>query len=95
MAEQSGVTDVLIIGGGIGRPRGEFSSTRAALERGLFAKYGIRDIVIAGHPEGNPDCPEAAVSEALKLKAAFAERSGARMRIKACRTLSGRDGFGA
>ena len=81
MAEQSGVTDVLVIGGGLDRPRGEFSSSMAVLETGLFDKYGIRDIAIAGHSEGNPDCPEAAVSEALKLKAAFAERSGARMRI--------------
>ncbi|WP_411037452.1 methylenetetrahydrofolate reductase [Shinella sp. BYT-45] len=81
MAEQSGVTDVLVIGGGLDKPRSAFSSSMQVLETGVFDRYGITDIAIAGHPEGHPDCPDATAFEALKLKAAFAERSDARMRI--------------
>jgi len=81
MAEHAGVTDVLVIGGGLEKPLGDFSSSMEVLETGLFDKYGIKEIAIAGHPEGSPDFSDAAALEALKLKAAFAERSDAQLRI--------------
>ena len=81
LAGDAGVRDVLVIGGGCSKPAGEFASTMDVLETGLLDACGVTDIGIAGHPEGSPDFPEATAVGALKSKAAFAQRTGARMRI--------------
>ncbi|MBS1269513.1 MAG: hypothetical protein MAG794_00464 [Gammaproteobacteria bacterium] len=81
LAEEARVNDVLIIGGGLDKPAGEFASSMDMLETGLFDKYGIKRIGIAGHPEGSPDFSNQAAEEALRLKQAFAGRTGAEMRI--------------
>lgn len=81
MAEEAGVRDVLIIGGGTDKPSGPFSGSMDVLETGVFDRYGIADIAVAGHPEGSPDFSEAVAIEALKLKQDFAQRTGARLRI--------------
>jgi len=81
LAEEAGVSDVLVIGGGLDTPAGEFTSSLEVLETGLFDKYGIRHIGVAGHPEGSPDFSEDTARETLRLKQAFAERSDAEMRI--------------
>lgn len=77
LAGEAGVTEVLCIGGTARDPAGEFSDTMQMLDTGLFDKHGIRRIGVAGHPEGSPDIPEAAILEALKWKNTFAERTGA------------------
>jgi methylenetetrahydrofolate reductase (NADH) len=79
--QDAGVRDVLVIGGGLERQAGEFSSTMEVLETGFFDKYGVTDIGIAGHPEGSPDFSAEVAIEALRLKKSFGERTGARMRI--------------
>jgi methylenetetrahydrofolate reductase (NADPH) len=81
LAEEAGVTDVLVIGGGLDHPAGDFTSSMEVLETGFFDKYGIKQIGIAGHPEGSPDFSDETAHEALRLKKAFAERTGAEMRI--------------
>nr|WP_246249271.1 methylenetetrahydrofolate reductase [Chelativorans alearense] len=81
MAEEAGVRDVLIVGGGVDKPAGPFAGSIDLLETGMFDKYGISDIAIAGHPEGSPDFSEAEAIDILKLKRDFGERTGARMRI--------------
>ena len=80
-AQEAGVRDMLIVGGGLARPAGEFGSTMDVLETGFMDRYGITDIAVAGHPEGSPDFGEREAIEALKLKQAFGERTGASMRI--------------
>jgi methylenetetrahydrofolate reductase (NADPH) len=80
MAE-AGVDDVLIVGGGLAKQAGEFSSSMEVLETNLFDAYGIKDIAIAGHPEGSPDFSEAKAIEALQMKAAFGEQTNAQLRI--------------
>lgn len=81
LTEEANVGDVLVIGGGLDEPAGEFTSSMEVLETGLFDKYGIRRIGVAGHPEGTPDFSDEAAAEALRQKRAFAERTDAEMRI--------------
>lgn len=81
LAGDAGVSDMLIIGGGMTRPAGAFSSSLEVLETGLLDQYEIKDVGVAGHPEGSPDVPENVAIEALRLKQAFGERTGARVRI--------------
>ncbi len=81
LSQEAGVTDVLVIGGGLEKPAGDFGSSIEVLETGFFDKYGIRSMGIAGHPEGSPDFNDEAAEEALKLKQAFAQRTDSEMRI--------------
>ena len=77
----AGVDQVLLIGGALNQPLGEFSDTMQLLDTGLFDRHGISRIGIAGHPEGSPDIPDAQIRAALAWKNAFAERTGASLYI--------------
>ncbi|RUM05654.1 methylenetetrahydrofolate reductase [Rhizobium chutanense] len=81
LAEEAGVTDVLVIAGGVKSPTGPFESSMDLLETGLLDRFGITDLAIAGHPEGSPDFSEAIAMKALHQKREFAERTDARLRI--------------
>jgi methylenetetrahydrofolate reductase (NADPH) len=81
LREEAGVREVLAIGGGVDRPVGQFDCTMQMLETGLFQKYGIFRIGVAGHPEGSPDIPEVAVRQAIIDKNRFAEENGLELHI--------------
>lgn len=81
MTQEAGVKDVLVIGGGLETPAGDFNSTMEVLETGFFDKFGVEEMGIAGHPEGSPDFSDGVASEALRLKQAFSERSDIDLRI--------------
>ena len=49
------------------------------LQSGLFEQHGLRDLALAGHPEGNPDDPKAAQS--LLDKPTWGRARGHRFRI--------------
>lgn len=80
---EAGVTQALVLAGGIASARGEFQSSMELLETGLFD--GFTRLHVAGHPEGNrdidPDGGEAEVMAALSWKQAFADRSDAAFAI--------------
>lgn len=80
-ALEAGVKDVLIIGGGVPKPLGEFASAMDLLNSGLLEKYGITRIAVAGHPEGSPDFNEDVALEALRLKQSYADRTGSQLRL--------------
>ena len=77
----AGVDQALLIGGGLDRPLGEFSDTMQLLDTGLFDRYGIARLGVAGHPEGSPDIADAQIRTALAWKNAFAERTGASLYV--------------
>ncbi len=81
MVGEAGVRNVLVIGGGLEKPAGEFTGTMDVLNTGLLDKHGIKKIGVAGHPEGSPDFSEAVAQKILIEKKAYAERTGAEMRI--------------
>ena len=78
---EAGVDEVLVIGGDLGKPVGQFHCSMQLLETGLLDKYGIRRIGVAGHPEGNRDIGEAGLGEALAQKNDFARRTEAEIYI--------------
>jgi len=81
LRNEAGVTQVVVLAGAVDRPVGCFSDSMQLLETGLFDKYGIGKIGVAGHPEGSPDIPDEAVWQALRWKAECAERTDAEMYI--------------
>jgi methylenetetrahydrofolate reductase (NADPH) len=78
---EAGVTQVLLIGGAIASPRGEVTDTMQLLATGLFDRYGVTKIGVAGHPEGSPDIPDEAIRAALRWKNDFARRSAAELHL--------------
>lgn len=81
LVEEAGVNQVLLIGGAVPTPLGEFSDSMQLLATGLFDRFGIAKIGVAGHPEGSPDIPDEAMKQALRWKNEFAKRTGAKMYI--------------
>lgn len=74
---EAGVTRVLVIGGAVPNPVGEFTDSMQLLDTGLFDKHGIRTIGLAGHPEGSPDISDEGIRAALRWKNEFAQRTSA------------------
>ncbi len=77
LRDAADLTQVLVIAGGLEKPVGDFTDSMQLLETGLFDKYGIEKLGVAGHPEGSPDMPDEAIGQALKWKNDFAARTGA------------------
>ncbi|WP_417597526.1 methylenetetrahydrofolate reductase [Pararhodobacter oceanensis] len=80
---EAGVTQGLILAGGVAKPHGDFHSSMQLLDTGAFD--GFARLHVAGHPEGNkdidPDGSDQMVMEALRWKQAFAERTDAQMAL--------------
>ncbi|MEM9049921.1 MAG: methylenetetrahydrofolate reductase [Pseudomonadota bacterium] len=81
----AGVTQALVLAGGVSEVRGDLSNAMEILETGLLDRHGFTRIHVAGHPEGNrdidPDGSDAAVMAALRWKHAFAQRTDAQMAL--------------
>ena len=82
---EAGVSQALLLAGGVAQPAGEFHSSMQLLETGLFDKAGFKRIHVAGHPEGNkdidPDGSDRNAMDALRWKQAFSERTDAQMAL--------------
>ena len=76
LKDEAGVTQALVVAGGLDMPVGAFGSSMDLLETGLFQTHGITKIGVAGHPEGTPDISVAALKDALLWKNWFARETG-------------------
>ena len=77
-AAEYGVHRVLLLGGDEPRPKGPYADSLQILEERLLADCGVREIGIAGYPEGHPRIPLNALERALarKLELAAAQSIG-------------------
>jgi methylenetetrahydrofolate reductase (NADPH) len=77
-AGEHGVHRALLLGGDEARPKGPFVDSLQILEEGLLAECGVREIGVAGYPEGHPRIPINALEKALarKLELARAQSIG-------------------
>lgn len=71
-----GVEQVLLVAGDTEHTVGEYESTLDVFASGLLEKSGIKSIGVAGYPEGQRGIGLAMLSNALKAKQAFADRTG-------------------
>ncbi len=83
--KDAGVSQALLLAGGVTHPAGDLTSSMDLMESGLFDKHGFKRLHVAGHPEGNKDIDadgsSRVVDESLKWKQAFSERTDAEMAI--------------
>ena len=80
---EAGVSQGLILAGGVAQPLGAFDSSMQLLETGLFGDF--TRLHVAGHPEGNkdidPDGSMKNVHQALEWKQRFSDTSDAQMAL--------------
>jgi methylenetetrahydrofolate reductase (NADPH) len=81
LAGEAGVGRVLIVAGDNAKASGELHSSLQIIESGLLEKYRIRTIGVAGHPEGHGQVSEPVLRDALRRKAAYAQKTGASVYI--------------
>ena len=80
-----GVSQALLLAGGVDNPLGDFTDSMQLLGTGLFDKHGFKRLHVAGHPEGNKDIDpnggDSAVMDALRWKNDFQNRTDATMAL--------------
>ncbi len=82
---EAGVSQALLLAGGLNKAKGDFEDSMQLLETGLFDGAGFTHLHVAGHPEGNKDIDSDGgrrnLNAALSWKQEFARRSDAKMAI--------------
>ncbi|OUS08699.1 5,10-methylenetetrahydrofolate reductase [Rhodobacterales bacterium 52_120_T64] len=80
-----GVSQALLLAGGVDKPHGDFEDSMQLLGTGLFDKHAFKRLHVAGHPEGNKDIDPSggddAVMDALRWKNDFQNRTDAKMAL--------------
>ena len=71
-----GVHRVLLLGGDEPKAKGPFNDSLQILESGLLADSGIREIGVAGYPEGHPRIFAADLASAFKRKQELTAKQG-------------------
>jgi methylenetetrahydrofolate reductase (NADPH) len=77
----AGVEQVLLVAGDLERPVGKFTSTLEVMDTGLLENSGIRQVGVAGHPEGHKSIGPGALLAALRHKQEFGARTGLKVHI--------------
>jgi len=73
---EAGVHKVLLIGGDDLQPAGPYRDSLGPLTDGVIAESGIREVGIAGYPEGHARIPRAALDRAMDEKLATTAAQG-------------------
>lgn len=76
---EANVSEVLAIAGADTTPQGPYPDSSSMIETGLFDKYGIKSIGIAGHPEGSPDIDKPLLREHGQRKIDYAGLTDTRL----------------
>ena len=81
MVDEAGVRRLLVIGGDRDAPAGKFHHAIEVIESGLPQSRGIREIGIAGYPEGHPRVAAGEIDRMLAAKIEAAAATGLAVHI--------------
>jgi methylenetetrahydrofolate reductase (NADPH) len=76
LSGEAGVRRLLVIAGDRDQPAGDFRTAAEVIDGGILQRHGIREIGIAGYPDGHPRIPQQELDVALAGKIATAESVG-------------------
>ncbi|HWH25622.1 MAG TPA: methylenetetrahydrofolate reductase [Pseudolysinimonas sp.] len=62
------IEKVFVVGGDPAVPEGPYASSAEVIQTGLLPGYGVKEVNIAGYPEGHPDITDEQLWEALESK---------------------------
>ncbi len=75
-ASRHGVHRVLLVGGDEPRAKGPYADSLEVLQDGVLADAGIREIGVAGYPEGHPRISAAVLQDSFSRKLRLARKQG-------------------
>ena len=78
---EAGVHRVMVVGGDATEVQGPFRDSAALIKSRILAKAGIREISVAGYPEGHPRIPLEALAADLDAKVDMAAEQGLGLNI--------------
>ena len=81
LTDQANIERLLVIAGDRERPAGDLRSSLEVIDGGLLQRRGIKEIGIAGYPEGHPRISQHDLDRALMDKIAAAEATGIKVHI--------------
>jgi methylenetetrahydrofolate reductase (NADPH) len=81
LSGEAGVARLLIIAGDHEEPTGDFHSAIEVIDGGALQRHGIREIGIAGYPDGHPRILQQDLDRALADKIRSAEATGMAVHI--------------
>ena len=73
---EAGVQKVLMLGGDVPRPAGPYADAASLMREGLLGDCGIREVGLAGYPEGHAHIDSGVLATALLEKIALARAQG-------------------
>jgi methylenetetrahydrofolate reductase (NADPH) len=76
LRNEAGVDSALLLGGDIHNAVGDFTSSRAILETGLFTRHGFRKVGFATYPEPHPRIPQPVLERELVSKLKLSAEQG-------------------
>ena len=75
--EEVGATEhVFVVGGDPSTPEGPYEDSYDVIRSGILPRFGVREVSIAGYPEGHPDIPDDTLWTALENKTASLKEQG-------------------
>ena len=75
--QEVGATEsVFAVGGDPAEPEGPYPDSLSVIRTGLLQQYGVREVSIAGYPEGHPDISNDVLVQHLDDKAAALKEQG-------------------
>jgi methylenetetrahydrofolate reductase (NADPH) len=75
--QEVGATEhVFAVGGDPAEPEGPYPDSLSVIRSGLLQKHGVREVSIAGYPEGHPDISSEVLWRHLEDKSAALEEQG-------------------
>jgi methylenetetrahydrofolate reductase (NADPH) len=76
LRNEAGVDSALLLGGDIHNAVGDFTSSRAILETGLFTRHGFRKVGFATYPQPHPRIPQSVLERELESKLELSAEQG-------------------
>jgi methylenetetrahydrofolate reductase (NADPH) len=76
LAREANIDRAFVIAGDLPGAEGPFEDALAIFKTGLLGKYGVKQVGIAGYPEGHPDISDAKLWQALRDKQGALEDQG-------------------
>ncbi len=68
--------NIFVVGGDPSKAEGPFADSLSLIQTGILPEYGVREVGVAGYPEGHPDIADQKLWEALTNKLDALEGQG-------------------